>query len=342
MTVSIRYIISSSFAILTNVWLLQLILRQPKLRNYRNMILCSALVTDIVFIGAYVVPRFVPFAAYPFDVQCGLFSRLGQCLFLSLSLHVFLLIAEIYVAISRPFALLGITFKRIVLAAVIITWTITLTIPLISQIYLEIINATHASSNSICIQTTYTFYQVFTILVTSISALVLLILLFSYCKIYSVVRKLSYNMRRISGLVGDDFQVNRETSNNTRKVLQQIVFVFGFYLLFLGPFFIVSILNIFYLVDLNTLRIVTQTVQYISFTFPVFQPIILTIQRSDVREEAIKQLKLIFCCIKSPPSKAYNKSYSSTSRRATQEYRRDLTAEISYYTQTLTILESNV
>ncbi|RDD45507.1 Sphingosine 1-phosphate receptor 1 [Trichoplax sp. H2] len=341
MTVSIRYIISSSLTLLTNIWLLQLIIRCPKLRNFRNVILCSALITDIIFVCGYIIPRFVPFNEYPFDVRCGLFSRLGQCLFLSLNIHVFLLIAEIYVAISRPFALLGLTFKKVVLASVMITWTITLGIPVTFQIYIEIANVTSAANN-ICFETVYILYQVFTILVTSISVIVLLILLFSYCKIYSVVRKLSHNMRRLSGLANDDFMVTSDSSSNTRKVLQQIVFVFGFYLLFLGPFFVICIMNIFGLASVVTLRIATQIVQYISFMFPVFQPIILTIQRSDVREEAVRQLKYLFCCIKSAHRNAYNKSFSSSTRRVTQEFRHDLTTLITYYSQGYTIRESNV
>ncbi|RDD45585.1 hypothetical protein TrispH2_003532 [Trichoplax sp. H2] len=275
-------------------------LRHAKLRTHRHSITISALVTAILFSILYILPRFTYYTVQgdiiqPRSVRLGLFSRIGQTLFLSLNIHIFLRSIQMYMMICHP--LNGIVWlnRQNLSILLIIVWGITIAIPLGSQIYFEILIYNLDESRIYqYIMISLQFVRIFSIFLAAFSLIVLLVLIFAYAKVYSVANKAAHEIRKLS--------IGRTRSNSLipklrkrSKAMFQVLTIYSCYIIFWMPFLIIILYSQF-LRDYNReqtpeerqlLDRALRSLQYIAFLFPAIQPILFAVFTADIYHELV-------------------------------------------------------
>lgn len=271
-------------------------LKHRKLRTHRHLSIMSTLVTAILFSSIYILPRFAYYIRIgniiePKLVRLGLFSRIGQALFLSINLHILLRSLQMYLMICHPMKGIAWLKKRnvyIILAAV---WGLTLAIPLLTQIYFEILiykldrTRLYYQYRSISLQ----FTRIFSIFLGIFAIVVLIMLIFAYAKVYTVASKTAREIRKLSiGRSRSDSNIPKLRRRS--KAMCQILTIYSFYIAFWMPFLVIIIYSQFLrhyqrnqsLQERLSLDYALRTLQYIAFLFPAILPILFGIFTADI------------------------------------------------------------
>ena len=269
-------------------------LKHRKLRSYRHLSIISTLVTAILFSGIYILPRFTYYTITghiiePKLFRLGLFSRIGQALFLSLNIHILLRSLQMYLMICYP--LKGIVWlnKRNVHIILAIVWGITIAIPLGTQIYFEIL--IHNLDKNRFYQyrlISLQFVRIFSIFLGIFAIIVLIILIVAYAKVYTVATRTAREIRKLS--IGSRSNSNVPKLKRRSKAMFQVLTIYSFYVVFWMPFLIIIIYSQF-LRDFSrnptveermSLDYALRTLQYIAFFFPAILPILFVIFTADI------------------------------------------------------------
>lgn len=280
-------------------------LSRRKLRISQHSITLSTLVTSILFAAIYIFPRFSytiqrfnDSQVQPDDFRCGLFSRIGLALFLSIGAHILLRTLQMYLVICHPFKSASWLRKRNTTAALVIVWAATIAIPLGSQIYFE---ATYTyigpQTSDFCRNTAISFLRWFSIIVATFSILVLALLTITYGRILLITNRTRARIRTISVSISDE-SVNRIPKLKRRsKAMNQVMTVYMLYFIFWIPF-LSMILYTQYNPDLQrqiwpqSTYVAFRATQYIAFLFPAIQPILFAIFTSDIYSEIITTYRI--------------------------------------------------
>ena len=327
--------ISGIFTIFTNSLLLFYILANKKLKTSKHIIICSTLVTGVLFAACYILPRFTYLITngqdqWPRDFRCGMLSRFGIAIFFSLNIHLIMRIMEMYIQICHPFQSQHILTSRNIAIAIFLVWFITLSIPIGFQIYFESkVNLTSAVNQRACHNLSNNILIIFSIILAAFSAIVLIISATAYAKILYVAKTSQQRMRQSSYRTNSttDSSIAQHDNNNQDmskknvniasrfgkmdKSLTQTLSLFIFYLLAIMPFLVLVIYTQLYY-NAFTLRrwprqlvIVFRYCQYVAFLFPAFQPVLFALFTADIRKAVTCHI-CYYCCYKpttaAPPS----------------------------------------
>lgn len=318
--------ISGIFTIFTNSILLFFILTNKKLKSSKHIIICSTLITGILFAACYILPRFTFLLSngqdeWPQDFRCGMLSRFGIAIFFSLNIHLIMRIMEMYIQICHPFQSQHILTIRNIAIMIFLVWIITLSIPVGFQIYFELkSNLTNIINIKACNTLSNHILIIFSIILAVFSAVVLVISASAYAKIVYIAKSSRQRMRQYS------YRTNSTTDSSTAhpdthyqdvnkrnvkgvsklgkidKSLTQTLSLFIFYLLAIMPFLVLVIYTQLYY-NAFTLRrwpkllvLVFRYCQYVAFLFPAFQPVLFALFTADIRKAVA--CHVCGCCFK--------------------------------------------
>ncbi|RDD45587.1 Melatonin receptor type 1B-B [Trichoplax sp. H2] len=296
-----EYFFSGTLTVLTNVALLIFMTFRRKLRSSQHAITISSLVTAFLFAAIYIFPRFSyaikrfnDTQVQPDDVRCGLFSRIGLALFLSLSCHILLRTIQMYLMICHPFKSANWLLKRNTYMALVLVWSMTIAIPLGTQIYFEI-SYTYIGpqTSDFCRNSSIEFLRYCSIITAIFSILVLFLLTITYGRILIITNRTRARIRTVSVTTSSTSDNRMPKLKRRSKAMNQVLTVYMLYFLFWIPF-LIMVLYTQYNPDLqreiwpDSTYVALRTTQYIAFLFPAIQPILFAIFTSDIYTEIAK------------------------------------------------------
>ena len=304
--ISISGIIWSVIGILTlitNSLTLIFLLIRRSLRKPQYIALDSLLLNNIAFAIAYILPYYSN-RQLQFDIPnwCVLLPRVGQSLFLNMSLHICLLAVIRSIQINRPFQAFEIVTKKHVSCLCLALWLCSLTLVIISAVHTDRLQAENGY-NMTCeeqFKNTNDVELAFSLIILSISLFVLLLLCAVYYRILSII---DYHMKSVLTSSITDVTIKDRIGKfiNKRKTIRQALCVFSLYLIFLGPFLIT--LGLSYITDLYTsVMTVFPIFRYLAFCYPIVLPCIYVAFDNEIRVAIYRMFNRNFDSIKTPPT----------------------------------------
>ncbi|EDV20020.1 uncharacterized protein TRIADDRAFT_61436 [Trichoplax adhaerens] len=230
---------------------------------------------------------------WPRDYRCGLLSRIGQAIFFSLNVHLMIRILEIYVQVCYPFKSSRLLTTRNITILLFVVWSVTASIPIGIQIFVEVGAASNVFNAAACILVSFKLLTIFSIILAIFSLIVLIFSTIAYIRVLYITNHAVQRIRHLSHSIS--VAINREIKYEKRaKGIRQALILLLVYLLSMIPFLVLVIYSQFYY-NSSIIRpwppgLVTalRLFQYIAFLFPGFQPFLLASFTADIREELVK------------------------------------------------------
>ena len=276
-----------TITVITNLFLLFVLVSKRHLRTASNTLLISTLIVGILFALLYLIPRWaIPYTGQ-LPILCALLPPIGQAFFININLHVCSISLERYICISNPFLYDRIGKRKNFIILIIFLWLISI----ISQV---IPLFTFKPIRSVCyywaddlVAQRYFLVATFVILFF----IPLTIIVVSYCRIYVIV---NFHVAQFQQIV-KQLNNNQEKLTKDRKAIKQIVAMISVFVISFLPFVIE------FLIwqdkefegtpaDLITLRVT----QFLAFSYPAISPLLCCWFKANLRREVKRSLKLCF------------------------------------------------
>ena len=309
MIVSPEYLIAGILTTLTNLALLIFIISNKTLRTSKNATIASSLVVGILFATIYVIPQLAIFDSdgqtnMIHDFRCGMLSRFGQALYLSLNLHLITHVSEFYIQIVYPFYAKEWLRKKNITIILAVIWSTTILPPIIIQIYLEIEAMSKGGFHGRdCRRTFTTFFIITSIILAVLSIIIIIVSSFAYAHVLNITNNTIKETHKI--LIQLSHNSNNSCIESSRESKQlsnlklrlkstvQAIVIYVCYLIPLMPFLILVIYTHFTFTlrhrsPPSGLIAVLLIFQYMSYLFPAIQPIVFFMFTAEYRN----QLKL--------------------------------------------------
>lgn len=312
MIIAPEFLVGGIFTTLTNLALFIFIACTRRLRRSKHATVASSLVTGILFATIYIIPRFAflynnGIATFPRDFRCGILSRIGQSLFLSLNLHLLTHVLELYIQVVYPFRVQEWLQKKTITIILAVIWSITLLIPIILQMYFEIKAVSDDGFDAVeCAKVSVFLLTVISIVLATLSIIILTVSSVAYGHVLKITNDAIKQTQKVLNHLSCNFnQDTKQASREKKKMnklklrikstIQALIF-YLFYLLSLLPFLIMVIYTQFAIVLPNkifppVLSTVFRYLQYIAFFFPAVQPILFLFFTAEFRNQLRRHRK---------------------------------------------------
>ncbi|EDV20597.1 Trace amine-associated receptor 7g [Trichoplax sp. H2] len=283
---TIVYGVITGLTILTNIFMLALIVSERKLHTMSNWIMASMFCAGIIFGLLYLLPRWVLYYQWVKQdpIACTVLPLTGIGLIVNLNLHLTLVSLDRYFCVIFPFKYEMRKTRLIAMSSVAAVWLLS-----IFSAYLPLFTILMPPPNT-CVKFRPANPVHHAYLITIFSVLFffpLLVLIVTYTQILFIVNSHTQRDKIISRRASTPISVIKR---NIRAIKHMAIMI-GIFILFWLPYVVVFLMLYSSKFVTPTTAQVIRSLQYLAFSYPAMNPLLYGYFTASLRREIEKRVR---------------------------------------------------